>query len=64
MYDLTLKGAYLLAIFVRTIDVNQCFIRGPTLPAHFSMSRFLVIFFQARVTVINFAVLIHNVACC
>ena len=27
-----------------TIDFNQCFIRGPTLAAHFSMPRFSVIF--------------------
>ena len=55
MYVLTSQGAYLHAIFERTIDFNKCFIRGPTLPAHFSMSLFLVIYFQAPVTVINFA---------
>ena len=54
MYILTSKGAPLHAMCVRRIDFNQCFIRGPTLPAHFSMPRFLVIF-QAPVTVINLA---------
>ena len=44
MYVLISKGAHLHAICVRTIDFNQCFIRGPTLPAHFSTPHFWVIF--------------------
>ena len=61
MYDFTSQGAYLHAIFVRTIDFNKCFIRGPTLPAHFPMS-LLLVNFQAPVIILP--VLIHNVACC
>ena len=38
------KGTHLHPIYVRMIDFNQCFIRGPTLPAYFSTSRFWVIF--------------------
>ena len=54
MYVLISKGAHLQAICVRTIDFNQCFLRGPTLPAHFSMPRFGW-YFQALFTVTNFA---------
>ena len=43
MYVLTSKGTHLHAICVRTIDFNQCFVKGPTLPAHFPMPSFLVI---------------------
>ena len=39
MCILTSKGAHLHAIFVRRIEFNQRFIRGPTLPAHFSMTK-------------------------
>ena len=37
---LTSKGAHLDAIFLRTIYFNEYFIKGPTLPAHFSMPLF------------------------
>ena len=64
MYVLTSLGAYLHAIFVRTIDFNKCFIRGPTLPAHFSMSLFFGDIFRHLLPLLILPVLIHNVACC
>ena len=61
MYAWTSKGAHFQAIIVRTIDSNQCFIRGPTLLTIFECHGLCDIF-RHLLPLLILPVSLHNVA--